>query len=162
MYGRNAVQRRLMSKLHLDYDMTSYYPQICHEDETSLAPNKANKAMLQKFPALEVLHLDARGHPDSRYIAQFFGLRQIDIVFDGFSEFQSLPLKTVTVICMDTFNPDCSNLSRTENLKLAEDIRLQLLDYQGGGRERRVGGKLHDMDAKYKDEDLENIVLEGE
>jgi hypothetical protein len=166
MYGRNAVQKRLMSKLHLDYDMTSYIPPIYREDWTSLAPNKANKAnkaMLQKFPALELLHLDAKSHPDSRYMAQFFELWPIDdSVFDGLSEFQFLPLKTVTVICMDTFSPDFSNLSRTENLKLAEHIRLQLLDYQGAGRERRAGGKSHAMDAKYKDEDLEGIGLESE
>jgi hypothetical protein len=131
MYGRNAVQRRLMNKLHLDYDNESFYPQSYHVGWIDFVANKTNKAMLQKFSALEVLHFDARRPINPGSGPQVFGPWRIDSIFDGLSDIQFLPLKTVTVICMDGECFLFSKLSRTGNLKLAGDIRLHLLDYQG-------------------------------
>ena len=117
-----------MSKLHLDYDGEFSHPHFYLEQWTELTAKMTNKAMLQKFPALEALHLDTTNYFDPGFFPHDDGLWALDAVFSELSEIQLLPLKTATVICMGTLNSNLERLSRTENLKLAEDIRLRLLD----------------------------------
>jgi hypothetical protein len=136
MDRRNAVQRRLMRKLHLDLDPRYCWVRKNWADGWHAA---LHKRVLSRFTALEVLHLDIRENQ--------YGPRQADrighpahswwpnVAMDELVELQFLPLKHVTVTCTETSKcdrwPQHSKMDLSERLAMADTIRSRLLDYQG-------------------------------
>ncbi len=137
----NPVQRRLMSKLHLNF--YDFLTRAVFDDWYQFMTSKKSMSMMQKFQALEVLHLDVRSWRDNRDAYRRFGEWPVSSVAEVLSEVYYLPLKTVTVICTGTITRcessssglwvpgDTRLLSDAENSKLAEEIRVQLLDHHG-------------------------------
>jgi hypothetical protein len=136
MDRRNAVQRRLMRKLHLDLDPRYCWVRKNWADGWHAA---LHKRVLSRFTGLEVLHLDIT---DNQY-----GPRQANrighpahpwwpnVAMDELVELQFLPLEHVTVTCTNTSKcdrwPHHSKMDFGERLVMADEIRSRLLDYQG-------------------------------
>lgn len=136
MDGRNAVQKRLMRKLHLDLD-----PRYCWVRKNWAEGWYAalHKRVLSQFKALEVLHLDIRDNQYGPHVANIIGEPAHpwwpNVAMDELRELQFLPLKNVTVVCAETSKcdwwPHHSKMDFSERLAMAEGIRSRLLDYQG-------------------------------
>lgn len=143
MDRRNAVQRRLMRKLHLDLD-----PRYCWVRENWAAGWHAalHKRVLSRFLALEVLHVDIRDNQYGPHHAAIVGQPAHpwwpNVVMDELVELQFLPLKHVTVTCSETSKcdrwPHHSKMDFSERRAVAEAIRSRLLDYQGKEAQLRI------------------------
>jgi hypothetical protein len=144
-----------MKKLHLDLD-----PRYCWVKKDWVAGWYAalHKRVLSKFKSLELLHLDIR---DNQY-----GPRHPNIIGDPVHrwwpnvemnelvELQFLPLKHVTVICMETSKcdnwPHHSKMSHAERLEMAENIRTRLLDFQGKEEQSREEKRKTELEERSK------------
>jgi hypothetical protein len=143
MDRRNAVQRRLMQKLHLDLDPRYCWVRKNWADGWYAA---LHKRVLSRFTALEVLYLDIRDNQyGPRYpprIGDPICPWWPNVAMDELLELQFLPLKHVAVTCVDTSKcdrwPQYSKMDFSERLGMAEAIRSRLLDYQGKAAQLRA------------------------
>ena len=143
MDRRNALQRRLMRKLHLDLD-----PRYCWVMKNWAEGWYAalHKRVLSKFTSLQVLHLDIRenqyGPRHADIIGQPAHYWWPNVAMDELVELQFLPLRDVTVTCMETSKcdrwPEHSRMNFRERLAMADAIRGRLLDYQGKEAQLRL------------------------
>jgi hypothetical protein len=153
MDRRNANQRRLMKKLHLDLD-----PRYCWVRENwALGWHAAlHKRVLSKFRSLEVLHLDIRGNQYGPRYPDIFGrpMHRLwpNVEMKELMELQFLPLKVVTVTCMETSKceswPSHSEMNQLERLQMAENIRTKLLDFQGNKEQLKEERERKNKSAK--------------
>lgn len=132
-----------MRKLHLDLDPRYCWARKNWADGWYAA---LHKRVLSKLTSLEVLHLDIRdnqyGPRNSNIIGQPVHRWWPNEAMDELVELRFLPLKHVTVTCVDTSKcgrwPHHSKIDFSEGLAMAEAIRNQLLDYQGKEAQLRV------------------------
>ena len=145
---RNASQRKLLKRLHLDIAAT-------HDDlRLKQWPGGwwANRRVIFRFPAIETLHLEVVSS-NSPYVVmhapkrtRFWHLVAED-TFD-IADLRLLPLKHVTVVCTyvmkgSRWYADSKDveMEREQSVKVAEKMRVRLLDHRRQRISRKKGGE---------------------
>ena len=125
--SRNAVQRRILKKLHLDLD-----PRYSWREEhwAYFWFSVLNRSLLKKFPAVHTVHIDITGNRSVRNSDWVGGVRRMraDTEFNMLLDLWILAPEVLTVTCMDTYNvKDDTLMDHSQRVRMAEGIRAKLL-----------------------------------
>jgi hypothetical protein len=127
LVARNAIQRRVLGKLHLDLE-----PRYAWRPEHGAHWwfCVLNRSLLKKFPAVHTIHIDIT---DNRWVRHsIYGwvrpLLWPDLEFNMLLDLRCLAPKVLTVACMETYKMDNMPMDHNECVRLAKDIHSKIFN----------------------------------
>lgn len=125
--SRNAVQRRVFAKIHLDLDPRYSWKR---DNWAHWWFCVLNRSLLKKFSAVSTIHIDITGNRWFRISDWFGGARILrpDLEFNMLLDLRCLAPSVLTVTCMETHNLKNQLMNHAECVEMAEDIHSKLFE----------------------------------